>query len=256
MDPLDQMPLSRLETLDHLPVNIAVLDQSGTIVAVNESWRRFGQENGLKDPNSCVGANYLDACRSASAPVELLDEVEDLLSGRRAAIARWYPFRSPDRSRWFLIFGLRDGAGPNAPTTLFHFDATELVGPTTIARLDQERPDWRPTAETVGHSIEAALARLLPVFVSALQGSETRRAGLSGSGERDEVRAVTKALTKKQFEVLILIGTGKSNAEIATMLSTSPNTVKLHVSAILKRLSLQTRAQAVLLGAKLDTWGV
>jgi DNA-binding NarL/FixJ family response regulator len=56
-------------------------------------------------------------------------------------------------------------------------------------------------------------------------------------------------LSKRQLEVLKLLGEGRTNAEIARTLFRSPNTIKLHVSAILHRLKLKSRTQAALLAA-------
>ena len=58
-------------------------------------------------------------------------------------------------------------------------------------------------------------------------------------------------LTKRQQEILRLLGEGKTNPEIARALFRSPNTIKLHVSAILKNLDLQNRTQAALLASRL-----
>jgi len=58
-------------------------------------------------------------------------------------------------------------------------------------------------------------------------------------------------LTARQRQVFMLLGDGKTNAEIAETLSTSPNTVKLHVSAILRRLHLESRTQAAILATRL-----
>jgi DNA-binding NarL/FixJ family response regulator len=46
--------------------------------------------------------------------------------------------------------------------------------------------------------------------------------------------------------VFALVGAGKTNQEIAAALGISLNTVKLHVSAILRRLGLASRTQIVL----------
>jgi len=51
--------------------------------------------------------------------------------------------------------------------------------------------------------------------------------------------------------VLALIGQGRSNTEIAALLGISMNTTKLHVAAVLRRLRLDNRMQAVALGARL-----
>lgn len=55
-------------------------------------------------------------------------------------------------------------------------------------------------------------------------------------------------LTDRQSEVLQLLATGKSNAEIARVLGISVHTARLHVSAILRTLNLDSRTQAALAG--------
>ena len=58
-------------------------------------------------------------------------------------------------------------------------------------------------------------------------------------------------LTPREREVLVLIGQGANNREIAAALFLSEGTVKNHVTNILGRLGLRDRTQAALLAASL-----
>ncbi len=58
-------------------------------------------------------------------------------------------------------------------------------------------------------------------------------------------------LTPRQLAVLRLLGEAKSNKQIAYELSISQETVKIHISAILRKLKVSSRAQAVLVSHQL-----
>ena len=61
------------------------------------------------------------------------------------------------------------------------------------------------------------------------------------------------ALTNRQNEVLSLMSQGQSNRDIATNLTLSEGTVKVHVTAIFKALGVKSRTQAVLLSQESNT---
>lgn len=59
-------------------------------------------------------------------------------------------------------------------------------------------------------------------------------------------------LTRKQLQVLECLARGLSNKEIARALSLAEPTVKTHVSALLRKLHLRSRAQAIVAAGSLD----
>jgi len=57
-------------------------------------------------------------------------------------------------------------------------------------------------------------------------------------------------LSRREMEVLALLGAGRSNAEIATALVVTESTVKTHIHRIAERLGLQTRSELVAFAAR------
>ena len=72
----------------------------------------------------------------------------------------------------------------------------------------------------------------------------------------DDILARLATLTPQQVRVLAMLSDGLLNKQIAYHLSVSEATVKAHVSAILQKLGVDSRTQAVITAAKVDpaTW--
>ena len=60
------------------------------------------------------------------------------------------------------------------------------------------------------------------------------------------------ALSARELEVLSLIGHGLNNYEIADQLTISRSTVKFHVTNILKKMKVDTRAEAIVIATQHD----
>ena len=66
-----------------------------------------------------------------------------------------------------------------------------------------------------------------------------------------DIEIISGLITHRQMDILTLITHGCSNKQIARELDLSENTVKVHVSAMLRALVLSNRTQAGILGQKL-----
>ncbi|MBD3268085.1 PAS domain S-box protein, partial [bacterium] len=105
--------------LDSLTETIAVLDNQGTIVNVNESWRLFARLNGYADPNAGLGTNYPQVCEQCAETEakEVAQAIRHILDGKRDYFETEYPCHSPDTQRWFTVrvSRLRIGSGGSSP---------------------------------------------------------------------------------------------------------------------------------------------
>ena len=71
--------------------------------------------------------------------------------------------------------------------------------------------------------------------------------------EMTRLRDRLVTLTPQQVRVLMMLSEGLLNKQIAFQLAVSEATVKAHVSAILQKLGVESRTQAVIAAAKIET---
>jgi DNA-binding NarL/FixJ family response regulator len=97
--------------------------------------------------------------------------------------------------------------------------------------------------------MRAAISRILgggvwtPADVDLSAGSDAESAALM---------ARMATLTPQQVRVLMMLSEGLLNKQIAYQLGVSEATVKAHVSAILQKLGVESRTQAVIAAAKIE----
>ena len=89
-------------TLNALPSQLCLLDQAGTLLFINDAWRRFTKEN-QGDLGLCVeGANYVSVCQSAGGEAnEFLEKLQKLLKGELTSFDLEYSCHSPEHERWY-----------------------------------------------------------------------------------------------------------------------------------------------------------
>ena len=74
----------------------------------------------------------------------------------------------------------------------------------------------------------------------------------AGDGETADLVARLATLTPQQVRVLMMLSEGLLNKQIAYKLSVSEATIKAHVSAILQKLGVDSRTQAVIAVNKIE----
>jgi DNA-binding NarL/FixJ family response regulator len=89
---------------------------------------------------------------------------------------------------------------------------------------------------------------------TVLSGEVFVPSGLSLSSEDEQTNLMRRlaTLTPQQVRVLMMLSDGLMNKQIAYELSISEATVKAHVSAILQKLNVDSRTQAVIAASKIE----
>lgn len=113
-------------TVDALTAHIAIIDDTGEILAINQSWRQFAASNGLLMPQYGLGGNYLHVCDTGGP--EGAAAAEGIRAVLRESGDRFdleYPCHSPDEQRWFAMRVTRfSGEGPTR-LVICHENITE-----------------------------------------------------------------------------------------------------------------------------------
>jgi DNA-binding NarL/FixJ family response regulator len=105
------------------------------------------------------------------------------------------------------------------------------------------RPERHTASEAIGAGATAFVAKSSP----AAQLSRAVDAAADAEEFVDPAarKSNGQGLTRRQREILQLVATGQTNAEIAHALVLSPRTVEMHVANILATLDSRSRAEAV-----------
>jgi DNA-binding NarL/FixJ family response regulator len=148
--------------------------------------------------------------------------------------------------------------------------AADGGGPAVVALVDEADPVWASEALHAGVSAvlprDAGPAALQAAVLAAGAGLVVMRredlppgadAGVAGPGpaaaaarEGEGASAKRTPLTRRELEVLGLLAEGFGNKAIAARLAVTERTIKFHVGAILEKLGVASRTEAVTVGLR------
>jgi transcriptional regulator EpsA len=97
----------------------------------------------------------------------------------------------------------------------------------------------------VGRPLDDLLPYIVELVVPHVHNTFLRVLGLERQISGNSARRVGRLITPRQEEILNLVKNGKTNSEIAELLSCSPWTIKNHIQLILRKLDSNTRTHAI-----------
>ena len=117
--------------INTLPANIALLDENGIIIEVNESWKKFANENNMKTENYGIGKPYIQMSEGSlfdhTGEESIVAEgVESVLNKNKQEFVLEYACHSPQAERWFRMIVSPLKERPYLGAVVMHIDITEL----------------------------------------------------------------------------------------------------------------------------------
>ena len=111
-----------LGTMNALGAHICVLDETATILLINERWKSFALSNGGNLDLVGIGNNYLAYCHETE---DVAVGIREVLSGEKTEFSFEYACPSPSENRWFICrVNSFSQEGP-ARAVVAHLDITD-----------------------------------------------------------------------------------------------------------------------------------
>jgi diguanylate cyclase (GGDEF)-like protein/PAS domain S-box-containing protein len=156
-------------TMDALSQHICVVDEDGSITAVNKSWRRFAEDNGYAASTVWERENFFVASdkatgMSAAEVSYVAAGMRDVLSGLQDEFTTEYSCRANAEQRWFAVKITRFAAGGARRAVISFENITERA--LSHRRRAMEHAVTRVLAESP--SLSEAMPRLIRTMCLAM----------------------------------------------------------------------------------------
>ncbi len=147
-------------SLDALSSHIAVLDEHGFILEVNQAWRNFADLNGLATENYGIGSNYISTFEVNDATCgrdsQIANGIREVIHGTSNCFEFEYPCHSEQEQRWFLMRVTRFNQPGPTRVVVAHEDVTKLRQAVDALRDADRRKD--EFLATLAHELRNPLA--------------------------------------------------------------------------------------------------
>jgi PAS domain S-box-containing protein len=170
--------------------HVAAVNRAGIIVAANESWSRFRQDEGWDAIRPPVGTDYLAACRLATAAGDTAGQqveaaIRAVLEGLAPRASCEYVAHSGRAERWFEMtvepFNRAEGGA-----IITHIDITRRRRAETEARREHEELTHALRVRTLGELAASIAHEITQPLAAILSNAQAVRLILAKQADLDD----------------------------------------------------------------------
>jgi two-component system NarL family sensor kinase len=183
--------------LDTVAANVAILDDEGKIIAVNDAWMQFAEFHELGLEEYGLGLDYISFCESLNAPdaAEARQGLRDLLAGEAGPLRYEYQIFLANGPIWVRVTFTRISRDDRTLVLLAHEDITvqrhvqAALGRATAALLHAEDDERRRIARELHDGI-----------AQYLTGAKLMLGAMKVEGRAEKARVEVEALLTHALE--------------------------------------------------------
>jgi DNA-binding CsgD family transcriptional regulator len=242
--------------LNEIDVNIAVIDNEGVIVAVNENWTKF-EANRMSDGsyplNAGEGVNYLKICENAvgdfsDGTLIVYNGIKNVLERKHKKFNFSYPCHSRNKKRWFSMEVKAIRNTKYKQFIVIHKDITEQKIFEMQAQLkEQELSKALSQMQTMMCDMKNFLNSPLSSTTSlAFDGINTQNNSSLNNVD------LLKTLSKRELEVFKSLVRGERNNCIAERLGLSEKSISTYRIRIMGKLKVDSNAELATFASRID----
>jgi two-component system, LuxR family, sensor kinase FixL len=217
-------------TLNALSAHIAIIDERGSILAVNTAWKKFAKDNNYIGNDHGVGTNYFDidkygTTEEKKVAKEIVQGIKDVLKDKNKLYQKEYPCNSPSEKRWFILKATRFDEGHNKRAVIAHENITQQkqaiedlkkteqklhlhFEQTPLAIIEWDKnfcvTDWNPQAEKIfGYTKKFAIGKhASELLFEKRYFEDVNREGKIFLKDKKSIQSIIPTRTKNGKEII------------------------------------------------------